>query len=614
MSLAPRPAHARQSGDPIRIEMDLSEAPRRILHSRIVMPARPGPLALAYPRWIPGEHGPTGPVTDLAGLKITAGGVYLPWKRDEINMFVIRCEVPARATAVEISLDFLSPPASVGGFSSAASATQQLAVLNWNQVVLSPLGLPGRDVIYKAALTLPPGWTLGTALPIVSSAGARTEFAPVSLETLVDSPVIAGAHFRELPIGPATGARHFIEIAADSREATEVTPDQQKAYDRLVGEAWSLFGAHHYDSYRFLLALSDDVAHFGLEHHESSDNRAAERALTDDVLRKAYATLLPHEFIHSWNGKYRRPADLLSPDFQQPMATDLLWVYEGLTQYLSLTLTARSGLWSPEEYREKLALIAQWASDRRGRAWRPLADTAVAAQLLFEARDDWAVWRRSTDFYDEGVLIWLDADTLIRETTQGRRSLDDFCRKFHGGQSGPPTVRPYTFEDVVATLNEVAPHDWRGFLTERLTSVGETPPLEGLTRAGWRLSYDETPSSLQKAYEKDKKTIDLSASLGIVLNEDGMVKDIVPGKPGDRAGIAPAMKLVAVNTRRWSADILRESVAATRRPGTSLELLMENGQFLRSHPLEYHEGAKYPRLTRIPGKDDLLAAIIRPGS
>jgi len=603
---------------PVTLDLDASEVGRKILHAKLVIPVQPGALTLYYPKWIPGEHAPTGPVTDLAGLKLSAGGRSVAWKRDDAEMYTFHCEVPPGASELEASLDFLLPPSSVEGYSSAASSTSELATLNWNQVLLYPAGSPARDIIYKASLTLPTGWRLGTPLPIASSSGRRTVFEAVSLETLVDSPVICGAHFRELPIGRETAVPHFVEMAAESEEALQVPPQTRAAYDHLVAEAGALFGARHYRSYRFLFALSDGVAHFGLEHHESSDDRVPERTLLDDDLRNAAATLLPHEFVHSWNGKYRRPTDIATPDYQQPMRTSLLWVYEGLTQYLGQVLAARSGLWSAEEYRDKLALIMEWAGDHTGRTWRPLEDTAVSAQLLYPARKDWEAWRRSTDFYDESSLIWLDADTLIREKTGGAKSLEDFIHAFHGGESGPPKVVPYTFEDVVEGLNRVAPHDWAAFFRERIESTSPHPPTAGLERSGWRLTFADTPSSLQKAYEKRDKETDLSASLGIVVLKDGTIKDVIPGKPAFRAGAGPGMKLLAVNGRRWSEDWsqenLRAAIAATRKSIKPLELLLENGEFIRAYSLDYHGGEKYPRLERIPGKEDLLSAILKSHS
>ena len=608
------PVPAKETDRPITLALDASDAPRKLYHARLTIPARPGPLTLRYPKWIPGEHGPTGPITDLTGIVVRAAGATVPWRRDEADMYGIECVAPPGSSEVEVSLDFLSPPSSVEGFSSAASGTAQLATINWNQVLLYPAGVNARDLTYKVSLTLPAGWSLGTALPISSRSGATTSFAPVSLETLVDSPVIAGAFFKEVPIGPSGAERHFVEMAADGAAALEVAPQLKSGWDALVRESYALFGARHYRSYRFLLSLSDGVAHFGLEHHESSDDRVEERTLVDEDLRRTHATLLCHEFVHSWNGKYRRPADIATPDFQEPMRTRLLWVYEGLTQYLGLQLTARSGLWTPQEYQDKLALIAEWAGNQKGRTWRPLADTAVAAQLLFEARKDWRAWRRGVDFYDEGVLIWLDADTLIREKTQGRRSLQDFCRRFHGGASGPPALVPYTFEDVVAALDAVAPFDWRAFFESRISAAAPAPPLAGLERSGWRLAYAPTPTALQKSYDKQAKQMDLSASIGMTIADDGTINDIVPGKAADRAGVGPGMKLLAVNARRYTADVLRDAVAATKSAHGPLELLLENGEYIRSHALDYHEGAKYPRLERIEARPDLLAAIIKPAS
>ncbi len=599
---------------PVTLDLDATEVGRRILHAKLMIPARPGDLTLYYPKWIPGEHAPTGPITDLAGLRFEAGGRAVPWSRDPADMYAFHLLVPAGASEVAVSLDFLMPPSSVEGFSSAASSTSELAVLNWNQVLLYPAGTPTRDLFYRASLTLPPGWRLGTPLPAASSAGSRTEFHPVTLETLVDSPVISGAHFREIPVG-SDPVPHYVEMAAESEEALQVPQETRAAWDRLVAEAGALFGVRHYRSYRFLFALSDGIAHFGLEHHESSDDRVPERTLLEEDLRRAHATLLCHEFVHSWNGKYRRPAGLATPDYQQPMRTDLLWVYEGLTQYLGDLLAARSGLWSEEDYRDKLALIAEWAGDHAGRTWRPLEDTAVAAQLLYSARSDWEAWRRSTDFYDESVLIWLDADTLIRQTTRGARSLEDFLHAFHGGESGPPRVVPYTFDDVVKAMNRVVPHDWAAFFRERLKSTSPRPPLSGLERSGWRLAFAATPSPLQKAYEKDRKEADLSASLGIIVRKDGTIRDVVPGKPADRAGVGPGMKILAVNSRRWPEDspveLLRAAVAATKKESKPLELLLENGDMIRTFPVDYHEGERYPVLERIPGKEDLLSAIAR---
>jgi predicted metalloprotease with PDZ domain len=447
---------------PISLNVDATGAPRKILHARLRIPAQPGALTLVYPKWIPGEHGPTGPITDLAGLVITSAGKPVVWRRDAEDMFAFHLEVLAGAEAVDVALDFLIPPTS-DDFSSGASATAQLVDISWNQLVLYPHGRKASDVQVTTRLRLPAGWKFGSALPLVRESDGVCEFAPVSLETLVDSPLIASAYFRTLELSPGAAPAHLLHVAADSAAALEMKPEDEGHFSHLVTETGALFGARHYRSYHFLLTLSEHVAHFGLEHHESSDNRQPERYLIDDDLRKLGADLLPHEMTHSWNGKYRRPAGLATPDFQQPMKGELLWVYEGLTMYLGNVLATRCGLWTNENFREDLAFTAAQLDTSPGRTWRPLSDTTVAAQLLYFARPEGAAWRRSVDFYPEGLLIWLEADSIIRRLSEGRRSLDDFCKKFFGGESGPPQVVPYGLDDVLAALNETAAYEWGPF-------------------------------------------------------------------------------------------------------------------------------------------------------
>lgn len=602
---------------PISLAVDATEAPRKIFHVKMVVPASPGPLTLVYPKWIPGEHGPTGPITDVAGLKFSAAGKALAWQRDPADMHAFRLEVPPGATAVEVAMDYLSP-AAVAGFSSGASATAQLAVISWNQVLLYPQGRPAEELTFAASLRLPSGWKYGTALPVAKESEGTIEFQPVSLVTLVDSPLIAGQHFRAIPLAAGITPSHQIDVVADSAAALAMTPETLAHYNKLVAETGALFGARHYRQYRFLLTLSDYVAHFGLEHHESSDNRVPERSLIEEDARKVMATLLPHEMTHSWNGKYRRPADLITADFQQPQRTALLWVYEGLTQYLGSILTARSGLWTPETYRENLALLAAALDHQAGRSWRPLEDTAVAAQLLYESRPDWRAWRRSTDFYDEGLLIWLEVDATIRRLSEGRRSLDDFCRLFHGGQSGRPELKPYTFDDVMAALNQVAAYDWRTFFRTRVQEPAPHAPLGGVEGGGWRLIYNETIPALLKAREKTDQVADLSFSIGITIKDDegkpehGTIIDVIPGLPAAQAGIGPGMRLVAVNGRRWSTDVLREAVRATKTASEPLHLLVENREFFRTYHLKYRDGERYPHLERDPAGPDLLGQILKP--
>ncbi len=382
-------------------------------------------------------------------------------------------------------------------------------------------------------------------------------------------------------------------------------------YENLVREASALFGARHYHHYDFLYTLSDQVSSFGLEHHQSSDDRVAERTLVDENMRMLRAGLLPHEFVHSWNGKYRRPEGLATGNFSSPMKGDLLWVYEGLTEYLGSILTARSGLESAETYREHIAMIAAEEDHRTGRQWRPLQDAADAAQILYEARGDWTSYRRSVDYYDEGNLIWLDVDAMIREHTGGKKSMDDFCREFHGGKDTGPLLKTYTFGDVVTTLNDVSPYDWGSYLEGRLRSLSPRAPLEGIARCGWKLVYRDTMSALHRAFEEVRKVIDMRYSLGASIGEDGELLDVIPGTPAAQAGLAPGMKLVAVNGKRFSREVIRDAVRLSPGSRSPMEILAENGDFFRTYPVEYHGGERYPFLERIPSRADILSEIIR---
>jgi predicted metalloprotease with PDZ domain len=595
----------------IKLDVDATDAARKVLHARLQIPAQPGKLTLLYPKWLPGDHSPTGPITDLVGLKMTAAGKNLEWRRDAEDMYAFVVEVPAGASSLEVTLDSLSPPGADGS-ASGASATAQLADISWSDVVLYPKGPKASEIQYAATLRLPAGWQFGTALPPVEQFGNVIQFGVVSLETLVDSPVIAGAHFRTVDLSPNGKPAHFLHIVADSAAALEMKPEDGRHLSHLVAETGALFGARHYRAYHFLLTLSDHVAHFGLEHHESSDNRQGEKYLIDADSLKLKAGLLPHEMVHSWNGKYRRPAGLATPDFEQPMNGELLWVYEGLTDYLGQILAARCGLWTEEDFRQRLALEAARLDRQPGRTWRPLVDTTIAAQLLYDARKEGSAWRRGVDFYPEGALIWLEADVLIRQQSQGHRSLDDFCRKFCGGQSSPPRVVPYTLDDVLTALNEVAPHDWRQFFQARVYDITPRAPLGGIEGAGWRLVYSNTVPDMLKSAESAQKFTDLRFSLGLTIKEDGAVQDVIPGSPADKAGVGAAMKMVAVNGRRWTADLLRTAIKAARTNTAPIELLVENEDYFTSCKLDYHEGEKYPRLERDATKPDLLKGILNP--
>jgi predicted metalloprotease with PDZ domain len=460
----------------------------------------------------------------------------------------------------------------------------------------------------QASLKLPEGWNHGTALRTTAKQGADLTFATVSLTTLVDSPVLAGEFFLPVPLDSAARPVE-LDLAADSAPSLQISGALTGKLKALVAEADALFGARHYDDYHFLLSLSDYVAHFGLEHHQSNDSRVYERAIVD---QSPNLGVLAHEYVHSWNGKYRRPAGLATPDFQTPMQDELLYVYEGLTQYLGYVLAARSGLWSEQYYRERLAGIAAYLDNLPGREWRPLVDTTTAASLLYAAPNSWAAYRRGTDFYDEGWLIWLDADTLIRSMTNGTKSLDDFCQRFHGGVSGPPVVKPYTLDDVVAALNEVVAYDWKSFLTARVTATGAHAPLDGVGRAGWRLEYTDSRNDYLTLLEQgENKRTDAGSSIGVRVHDDGEIIDAFPGTAAYAAGLGPGMKILAVAGARWSPDALRGALAAGKRTQSPLVLKVQNQTVTRDVTIDYHGGLREPHLVRTQSAD-LLAAILAP--
>ena len=600
------------AGPAISLSVDATDAPRKIFHAHLTIPASPGTLTLYYPKWIPGEHAPDGPVLGLAGLKFTGNGKILKWRRDTLDGWTINVEVPPGVNQIEAGLDFLSPATYEHGFSAGSSATAVLTIISWNQLLLYPKGWSSDDLTYTASLRLPSGWKFATSLPVASQSAQEIQFAPAPLTLLVDSPVLSGEYLKVVPLNPGQKPAAEMDVAADSAAALEPPAEVWDHYKNLVTQASRLFGAHHYRDYHFLYTLSDHVAHFGLEHHESDDSRVAERSLVDPDLRKLAAGLLPHEYVHSWNGKYRRPADLTTSDYEQPMQDDLLWVYEGLTSYLGDMLTGRSGLWTPDQFRDSLAITAATLDHLPGRSWRNLQDTADAAPQLYFSPQQWYSWRRGVDFYDEDVLNWLWVDTIIRQQSGGKKSIDDFCHLFHGAPDTGPMVKTYTFDDVVNALNQVVPYDWRGFWTERLENHGPGAPLGGIENSGWKVVYDENRSEMLKAQEEDEKEVNAKFSVGLLLRDDGVILDTVEGLPAAAAGIGPGMKLIAVNGRQFTADVLRDALRAGQTDSQPLDLLVENTEYYKTYKLDYHGGEKYPHLVRDESKPDMLSQIIAP--
>ncbi len=609
------PAYAQDGQKSVRLRVDLREATKHIFHAKLSIPVTAGPLTLVYPKWIPGEHSPVGPIVNLTGLIFRADGKQIEWRRDDVDMFAFHCQMPTGASELEVSLDYVSPTGPSPGREN-PSATAQLAILNWYTVLLYPQGAKSDDLTYVASLQVPAGWKYGTALPVASEAGGTIEFRPSSLTTLVDSPVLTGAHMRVIDLSPGQRPEHHIHIATETESGLEITPETVQQWRQLVAETGALFGARHYRHYDFLLTESDNIETDGVEHHESSDNRVPGRTLQDPNISDALTDLLPHEFTHSWNGKYRRPAGLATPNYQEPMKGGLLWVYEGMTQYYGTMLSARIGSWTPERLRENLAWVAAYLDQRKGRTWRDLEDTAVSAQLLYGSAEEYRTWRRDTDYYDEGTLIWLEADTIIRQESTGKKSLDDFCRKFEGGENTGPKIVPYTFEDVVAALQEIAPYDWRGFFMQRVNSHGPGAPLGGLENSGWKLVYSETPNDSRAAGEIAMHLTDVQFSLGFLVRDSGgengdEVSDVIPGSPAALAGIAAGMKLVAVNSRKWNPEDLHAAIKQAKGGREPIELLIENEDFFQTYRVDYHGGERFPHLEKISGKPDLLGEIAK---
>jgi predicted metalloprotease with PDZ domain len=592
------------------VSVDARETARGLLHVKQSFPGRTGTVSLSYPRWIPGEHGPTGPTVDVAALVVKAGGKVLPWRRDVVDMQTVHVDVPAGAKGIDVSFDFLLDNGTEG-FTSAACSTPNLLLLSWNEVAFYPAGQKSDLLQCQASLTLPDRWQFASGLETASS-GTTIQFKPGTFTNLVDSPVLCGRYFRTVELAPGDSVPVRLRMACDSEDGLNIPDSQVEALRSLVREARTLFGTQHYRHYDFLVTLSDHTAHFGLEHHQSSDDRGRERWWLDDDLRRNHSNLLSHEYVHSWNGKFRRPAGLATGDYFTPMQGDLLWVYEGLTQYLGFVLAARSGIRTPEEARDQLASVAADMEAHRGREWRPLVDTGTEAQLLYEARKSWEYARRSVDFYDEGLLMWLEADVLIRTQSKGQKSLDDFCKRFHGGPNHGPEVKPYTLNDVIAALQATQPYDWAGFLRRHVYEVQPHAPTNGITAGGWRVAWKDSLGPIQKAREAANKTIEEAYTLGIrVDDKEGRIIDVVPDSPADRAGVAPDMKLVGVNGRKYNSDVLRDAIAASPKSGR-VELLCENKEFYKAYVLDYRDGARHPYLDRDSGTEDRVGEILAP--
>ena len=601
------------TGTHLDLQIDARNVLQGIQHVHLSLPVHAGPLTLAYPRWIPGEHRPNGPITQLLNLHMQSGSRELTWRRDPLDAFLFHVTVPAGVTVLDVQFDYFAPPRAFGpGFGKTPSTTPHLLILEFNDLLLYPAGLPAQSVEVTAHVLIPPGWKADTALPLQQGSEGVLSVSQVSLSTLIDSPLLGGEYFRTVALTDGAGSTR-ISIAADAPEDLVAPEPFIAGLRRVVSEATAVLGPGHNARYVWLTALSDQIAHDGLEHHESSDVRAATE-LFGDAASVIDWHVFPHEYVHSWNGKYRRPAGLVTPSYQEPMNDELLWVYEGLTRYYGdFVLTQRSGLASLEHTQAYLAYIAALMQrDRPGRTWRSLADTALAVPDFADAPPEWASIRRGADYYAEGLLIWLEADTMIRRSSAGASSLDDAARIFFSGPERSPAVRPYSRADLLRALHAVAPLDWNAFVTSRVDAINTQVPLSGLESSGWRLAYGDTANSFLTALEKNSEVDDFSFSLGLSVKRDGTVADVVYGSPAFVAGMAPAMQILAIQGQRWTARAARDAIVAAERSSAPLQLVVASGDLVHIVQINWHGGLNYPRLVRLVGVPDLLAQILAP--
>jgi predicted metalloprotease with PDZ domain len=607
--IAPPSRAQSQPSKTIKLHVDARRAPEKVLHAELEIPADPGPLTLFYCKWMPADHSPDGPIQNLTGLKFTADGKTLTWRRDLVDMYAVHLEVPPGSSSVHAQLDFLlSAPGPTIDF--AADAASDLLILMWHTVLLYPKGRPANQIFFSPSLQIPEGWKFNTSLPVANQSDSTIEFSPVALDLLVDSPVQTGQFTKQIELAPQIKPPHYLDVLSDDEWPLHIPPELITSYNNLVVQADALYQSHHYRDYHFLLTLSDNVLPLGQEHHESSDDRISENSLVNPLGRLREAELFPHEFTHSWNGQYRRPVGMATPDFQEPMKDELLWVYEGLTDYLGTVLTARSGLWTPEQTRERIAVIASMLAHRAGRNWRSLQDTADSAQILYFSPGQWSSYRRSVDFYLESILIWLEVDTTIRKLTNGQRSMDDFCRAFLGKPDGEPIIKTYAFDDLITALNGIAPYDWRTMLRTRLDYIGPDAPLGGIKGGGWQLVYNDDPNIMLSAQEGGGA--DFTSSIGLHVRADGSIQDVIPGMAAEKADLSPYMKIIAVNGRNFSVDDLVRAINDAKQNGGKVSLVVSNAGAIATHTIQYQEGIRYPHLERVEGSADYLSEILKP--
>ena len=592
----------------IQIAVDASDTRQGIFRVHEAIPVRSGELTLLYPKWIPGNHSPTGPIAMVAGLTIKANGSPVAWTRDKYDVYAFHIDVPRGVSSLDVDFQYLSGRTAM----EKIQMTDTMLSLEWNDVSLYPAGHYSRDITFAPSVTLPHGWQFGTALETDSQAGDTTTFKPVTYNTLVDSPMYAGLYFKRLDLDPGGQVPVHLNIVADAPKDLEMTPAQVQAHRNLVTQAFKLYDSHHFNHYDFLYSLSDHLTGNGLEHHRSSEDGTRANYLLDWDKSAPGRDLLAHEFTHSWNGKFRRPADLWTPNFNVPMGDSLLWVYEGQTQYWGYVLTARSGMWSAEQFREGLALVAaNYDRNRVGFEWRTIQDTTNDPTAARRQPLPYRSWQMSEEYYSAGQMLWLEADAKIRSLTGDRKSLDTFAGHFFGVDNGSFVTKTYTFDDLVAALNGVVKYDWAGFLRQRLDA--HQPPLAGLEASGWKLVYNDQESNFQKEYDSgasSRHMISFTFSIGLTLTKAGEINDVRWNGPAFKAGISSGATVVAVNGHDYSAEVMTDAIKAAEHGSDPIKLLLKYQGGYRTVDVDYHDGLQYPHLVRVAGTPDYLDEII----
>ncbi|WP_243049540.1 peptidase M61 [Dyella sp. RRB7] len=596
----------------VNIHVDASDTAQGIFRVHETIPVKPGALTLLYPQWIPGDHSPTGPIAMLAGLKLTANGQPLMWKRDKYDVYAFHLDVPAGVSSIDADFQYLSGRTDSEGF----EITDRMMDMEWSKVSLYPAGYFSRGITFAPSVTFAHGWQFGTALETASQSGDTVTFKPVTYNNLVDSPIYAGLYFKRVDLNPGGKTPVHLDIVADEPKYLEMTPEQLTVHRALVTQAEKLFGSHHYDHYDFLFSLSEQLGGNGTEHHQSSEDGLGTDYFTGWKDAAPDRDLLAHEYTHSWNGKFRRPADLWTPNFNVPMGDSLLWVYEGQTQYWGFVLTARAGMWSPQEFLDALAMVAaNYDRNRVGFQWRTLEDTTNDPTAARRSSLPYRSWQMSEDYYSGGQMMWLEVDAKLRALTHDQKSLDDFARAFFGVDNGSYVTKTYTFDDVVAALNGVAPFDWASFLHQRVGTLN--PPLEnGIAATGWKLVYTDQESAYEKQYnsrsEPSRHLYNFAWSIGLTMNDKGQVNDVRWNGPAFKAGVSTGATLVAVNGQTYSNDVLKSAIAAAKDSKAPIQLLLQYQGSYRTVPVDYHDGLQYPHLVRVNGTPDYLSEIIAP--